>query len=361
MHNKYNIKEINYIKGIAILLVFIGHAATPSFLERPYFYEFIVQLIYSFHMPLFFLVSGFLSYKVIDMNLKENYFNFVKAKFYRLAVPFLTISFITNLMVLILMFLTNTPTTIHSLIDMIKTVFLYPENGVMGALWFLYTLFIISAISPIITKLPVKITLTLALLLNLLVPQYKNFLAVSRISFFLVYFLIGLYFRKYCFNNKEINIRNITTFKKVTLYLLSLVCILSYSYIMANQIHIYRYILNPLRFLCGLLGMILILVFIEKICNLRIFVKTVSFLGKHSLDIYLLSWFFQIASMILINNILKIDNYNIFFISNMLIGSLCIPFSIYILRRFRILKFLFLGENSENNLSINIKSLSFNN
>lgn len=84
-------------------------------------------------MPLFFLVSGFLSYKVIDMNLKENYFNFVKAKFYRLAVPFLTISFI------------------------------------------------------------------------------------------LVYFLIGLYFRKYCFNNKEINIRNITTFKKVTLYLLSLV------------------------------------------------------------------------------------------------------------------------------------------
>lgn len=133
MHNKYNIKEINYIKGIAILLVFIGHAATPSFLERPYFYEFIVQLIYSFHMPLFFLVSGFLSYKVIDMNLKENYFNFVKAKFYRLAVPFLTISFI------------------------------------------------------------------------------------------LVYFLIGLYFRKYCFNNKEINIRNITTFKKVTLYLLSLV------------------------------------------------------------------------------------------------------------------------------------------
>ena len=133
MHNKYNIKEINYIKGIAILLVFIGHAATPSFLERPYFYEFIVQLIYSFHMPLFFLVSGFLSYKVIDMNLKENYFNFVKAKFYRLAVPFLTISFI------------------------------------------------------------------------------------------LVYFFIGLYFRKYCFNNKEINIRNITTFKKVTLYLLSLV------------------------------------------------------------------------------------------------------------------------------------------
>lgn len=77
MDKQYYIKEINYIKGLAILLMFIGHSATPSFLERTYIYEFIVQLIYSFHMSVFFMVSGFLSYKVIDMNLKEDYYNFV--------------------------------------------------------------------------------------------------------------------------------------------------------------------------------------------------------------------------------------------------------------------------------------------
>ena len=32
MDKQYDIKEINYIKGLAILLVFIGHSATPSFL-----------------------------------------------------------------------------------------------------------------------------------------------------------------------------------------------------------------------------------------------------------------------------------------------------------------------------------------
>lgn len=29
--------EVNYMKGLAILLVFIGHAATPTFLERPFY------------------------------------------------------------------------------------------------------------------------------------------------------------------------------------------------------------------------------------------------------------------------------------------------------------------------------------
>lgn len=65
--------------------MFIGHSATLSFLETTYIYEFIVQLIYSFHMSIFFIVSGFLSYKVIDMNLKEKYYNFVKSKFFRIT------------------------------------------------------------------------------------------------------------------------------------------------------------------------------------------------------------------------------------------------------------------------------------
>lgn len=241
MNNEFSIKEINYIKGIAIILVFIGHAATPSFLERPYIYELIVQVIYSFHMSLFFLVSGFLSYKVIDMNLKKEYFNYIRSKFCRLIVPFLTISFITNFVILILKYLINEPLTINSLIDMIKIIIIYPENGIMGSLWFLYTLFIVSIISPLIIKLPIKITFTVSLLLNILVPPYKNFLSFSRISFFLIYFLIGLYYRKYYFNNKKIIIGSITTFKKIIICIISLISIFYYSYIIANQIYIYIY------------------------------------------------------------------------------------------------------------------------
>lgn len=357
MDTQYNIKEINYIKGLTILLVFIGHSATPSFLERPYIYEFIVQLIYSFHMSVFFMLSGFLSYKVIDMNLKESYYNFVKSKFFRLIIPFITISFLTNSIILILKYILNYPLNISSIIGRIKIIFLYPENGIMGSLWFLYTLFIISVISPIIVKLPIKITLTLSLLLNLSIPQYKNFLSTSRISFFLIYFLIGIYFRKYIFKNKNIDIKIFTNFKKYIAFIISLVCILYYAYIITNQIQIPIYILRTLNLLCGLFGVILLIIISENVKYLKKFSIILSFLGKHSMDIYLLSWFFQIISMILISNILKINNYNIFFISNVTIGSLSIPFSIYIIRKYKILKLLILGENGKNNLKIeSIKS-----
>ncbi|MBC5630503.1 acyltransferase [Clostridium sp. NSJ-6] len=337
------IKEINYVKGIAIILVFIGHAATPSFLDRPYNYEFLVQIIYSFHMSLFFFISGILSYKVLDMNLKENYLHFIKLKFFRLLVPFFTISFITNFIIIIFKQLLNDPLSIENLLNMFKTMLLYPENGVMGALWFLYTLFIIIAISPLITKLPIKIVLTASLLLNIFVPQYKNFLSFSRLSFFLVYFLIGLYFRKYYLDKKKINFKDMSTFKKFIVSILSIMLITFYSYIITNQINIPKYILSTLNFLCGIFGIILIFIIIEKIKNLRV-LHILSYLGQYSMDIYLLSWFFQISSMVLISIILKISNYTIFFISNLLIGSLCIPFSKYFLRKFKIFRFLFFGE-----------------
>ncbi|MDI9215790.1 MULTISPECIES: acyltransferase [Clostridium] len=346
MQKENTIKEIEYIKGIAIILVFIGHAATPSFLKRPYTYEFLVQLIYSMHMPLFFLVSGFLSLKILDMDLKKDYFSFIKNKFYRLGIPFLTLSIATNLMIIVFKIILNQPNSSKDLINMIKTIFLYPENGIMGALWFLYTLFIISIISPIIVKLPMRFILTLGVLINIFFPKEIYFLSLNRVTFFLVYFLIGLYFRKYCFANKDIFHNKISNYKKIFLFMISIACVFFYSYLITNQIFITKYLLNTLNFLCGLSGMILVLIVIEGLKNSSM-CNILSFLGRYSIDIYIFSWFFQIASMILITYILKISNYSIFLISNLFIGSFCLPFALYIIRKFKILKFLFLGEFSK--------------
>ena len=343
MEKKQVIKELNYIKGLAILLVFIGHASTPSFLHRPYIYEFIVQLIYSFHMSLFFLVSGFLSYKIIDIKLDKSYFNFIKSKFYRLGVPFLTISFITNALIIILRYLLNTPFSKIELLNLIRIVFLYPEDGLMGSLWFLYTLLIIFIISPIILKLPFSISIPVSLFLNIYIERYINFLSISRVSFFLIYFLLGLYFRINYFNKNKDILNKFSSLRKNILLLCSLFCIISYSYIITNQKYISSYLLNTLNFICGLAAIYIILIFIKKFKNEKA-KSFLYYLGNHSMDIYIFSWFFQILSMILITKILNITNYNLFFISNIIIGSLCLPFSIYIIRRFNLLKFLFLGE-----------------
>lgn len=77
-------KLIDIVKGIGILLVMIGHAPGNPF---------ILTLIYTFHMPLFFFISGYLFHY---NKYKKNQIQFFRDKFQRLVIPY----FFTNLAIL---------------------------------------------------------------------------------------------------------------------------------------------------------------------------------------------------------------------------------------------------------------------
>lgn len=62
---KTRFTEIDILKGIGIIFVIMGHMGSPEYLGNS-----IVPYIYSFHMPLFFLCSGYLAY-----NKKEDSFS----------------------------------------------------------------------------------------------------------------------------------------------------------------------------------------------------------------------------------------------------------------------------------------------
>lgn len=56
---------IDYLKALAILLVVVGHcvqtgSGTDFFVKGLYYDNIVYKLIYSFHMPLFMLISGYL-------------------------------------------------------------------------------------------------------------------------------------------------------------------------------------------------------------------------------------------------------------------------------------------------------------
>ncbi len=59
---KKRIPELDFIKGIAIILVIIGHVISQVWNGDPAVYEnvFLYRLCYSFHMPLFVFVSGWI-------------------------------------------------------------------------------------------------------------------------------------------------------------------------------------------------------------------------------------------------------------------------------------------------------------
>lgn len=74
MNNRINL--LDYLKGFAILLVVFGHSiqfgSGVSYLKQELFFENIYfKIIYSFHMPLFMLISGFLFYRNKNKNFKD--------------------------------------------------------------------------------------------------------------------------------------------------------------------------------------------------------------------------------------------------------------------------------------------------
>lgn len=72
---------IDILKFTAIILVIWGHIIQYGY--EDYLDNSVHQIIYSFHMPLFMMLSGFFGYSV----LKLSYSQLLKKKFEQLIIP----------------------------------------------------------------------------------------------------------------------------------------------------------------------------------------------------------------------------------------------------------------------------------
>lgn len=77
---------IDYAKGLAILLVVIGHLLQYNLVGTSA--KDLFDIIYSFHMPLFMFLSGYVASLTIDKQLADKIL-FVKKKAGSLVVPFM--------------------------------------------------------------------------------------------------------------------------------------------------------------------------------------------------------------------------------------------------------------------------------
>lgn len=131
------------VKGVAIILVIIGHniqfgSGTEYYTNESYFFNPVFRFIYSFHMPLFMLVSGyFFYYSTIKYSFKVNVVHKLKA----ILVPIIVWSFIP-ISVLIL--------KSHS-IDL--SVFTQIISTVVHNLWFLWAILFSSFVTLIVHRI----------------------------------------------------------------------------------------------------------------------------------------------------------------------------------------------------------------
>ena len=138
MQKKYY-DEINTARGLGVLIVLLGHSfpdAEIGVFASPV-YQWFYDACYSFHMALFFLISGFVMGRTFYGGEYSFRAELVK-KVKRLLVPYLFLSYISLLPKIFLNAYARNPVDTASVFRVLL------GRGPNGSLWYLYTLFVFS-------------------------------------------------------------------------------------------------------------------------------------------------------------------------------------------------------------------------
>lgn len=271
---KANIKSqrINWIdqaKGIGILLVVIGHMNIPQELSK---------IIFSFHMPLFFFISGYLyNDKKYSINFKNVFYSKLKS----LVWPFITFT----IFYLILSVFINQNSIIQSFdyVDFFKG-----NRSPNTPLWFLTALFSTEIIfSQIIRFFNIRKAILLILLIivvgffNAIFWRYSFFLNIDIALVTILFFLVGWLFKKYNWGK--------SIFKKgrALLYLIIATIILFLISLTNEKINILENIYGNLilMLLAVIFGISLTILLAKQFLNFKFLRIVFEYLGKNSLII----------------------------------------------------------------------------
>lgn len=143
MNNSKRYIYIDKIKGLAILLIVLGHIILWNGNEGNY----ISNYIYTFHVPIFFIISGFLYYSKRDMIFQKSNKEIFIEKSKKILYPYFTFSVICVVYLVIRAILNYQ--SISSIVKVIINIIFFFGYG---PLWFLPTLFIAEIIFYIILK-----------------------------------------------------------------------------------------------------------------------------------------------------------------------------------------------------------------
>lgn len=202
--NKLILRDWNAVKVVASLLVVIGHAAffyTPMGAIRPAIpsegLEFIARYLYSFHMPLFVMVSGAVYYhSKRGLHKYTRPGKFIRNKFERLLVPYLFFAVIVVTPLVVYMGLNAPGTTAWQYLWKELLLGYSPRY-----LWYLLALFNIFVLFNCLEKYiartnPYLLFLVLAAI-SIVAPALPGLFQVNNTLRFLFYFYVGYLVRKH--------------------------------------------------------------------------------------------------------------------------------------------------------------------
>ena len=136
---KERIKWIDFARGFAIFLVILGHTGID---------RYIFTYIYSYHMALFFILSG------LTFNIKKHttYRKFVVLKFKTLIIPYIIFKLINDVVYFIYSKLGYVSMDIDIVDRIVRIKNQIRTTRFTSVLWFLTCLFVMENLYYIITK-----------------------------------------------------------------------------------------------------------------------------------------------------------------------------------------------------------------
>lgn len=291
------------MKGFLILLVLYGHIIQNISPDQSYYNDWIFRVIYSFHMPLFAIINGYLFY---SSQKKRTLKKSLLSKLSGILMPIFIWSIIDWIIVCLL----------H------KTFYIYEFINILtgNMLWFLWSILAANLILLFAEKIfKIKIFKILWLILGFFAMYlFPN----CELNLFLYPFVtIGFYWKKY-----ESYVNNIKKYGWITIVLF-IAFIPFYnenSFIYTtgitlwnNDLPIWQHLLIDIyRYSIGLIGSTMVAYLISFISNkFKLIDNIFSIFGKFSMQIYILQcFFFKFFSTLwnkLTNNIIN----NIFFVN----------------------------------------------
>ena len=187
MKETRHVEWIDLLKGISILIVIAGHTITPD--------TVMWRLVYSFHIPLFFIISGYTFKKVPKEQVIIAFWHDVK----RILIPVVLIRFISCLIGvgykrydlatgIVDMYRRIKWATVD---DVTVQYFNFPQIKApgIGILWFLMAMFVAKTVYRILLYIPARfrvIIIFVGMLVNMYMGYHKLVLPLSLHIVFLV-------------------------------------------------------------------------------------------------------------------------------------------------------------------------------
>lgn len=298
-HTSPRNEPLDAIKAFAIICVVLGHCiqygSGHTYLAINSFYDnLLFKAIYSFHMPLFMLLSGyFFGYSVK----KRAWYDSIITKIKYLIIPILSWSFIRTL--LLCFFSYRESSTIPGL----NYGFQVYSQSALTEYWFLWAVFYCSALVAIVHHFlnDSPIVYCLLFVISFILPDVRNF-GLYFYKFMYPFFIIGYFYStRHLSIISQITKRRIIVISLVLAYFVllalynrdSFIYTTGHTILKNGSISLKQLSIDLYRIIIGLCGSIIAIFTIMAIYpSFTSSIKWIaSYLGRNTLGIYIIQGF----------------------------------------------------------------------